>query len=47
MLTDAMMLRQRFDNTLGYVLEQAYLEGISYQRFARRRAMAKLSTGAE
>jgi len=42
MQSDALMLRQRLDNTLGYVLEEAYLEGISYQRFARRRAFAKM-----
>jgi thioredoxin-related protein len=40
--TDALMLRQRLNNALGYVLEKAYLEGISYQRFARRRALAKM-----
>lgn len=42
MQSDALMLRQRLDNTLGYVLEEAYLEGISYQRFARRRALARM-----
>lgn len=42
MQSDALMLRQRLDNTLGYVLEEAYLEGISYQRFARRRAIARM-----
>jgi hypothetical protein len=36
------MLRQRLDNTLGYVLEEAYVEGISYQRFARRRSIARM-----
>jgi hypothetical protein len=40
MQSDALMLRQRLDNTLAYVLEKAYTEGISYQRFARRRAIA-------
>lgn len=40
--SDALMLRQRLDNTLGYVLEEAYLEGISYQRFARRRSIARM-----
>lgn len=44
MLSDAMMLRQRLDNTLGYVLEKAYMEGISYQRFARRRALARMAS---
>lgn len=42
MKSDALMLRQRLDNTLGYVLEKAYLEGISYQRFARRRSIARM-----
>ena len=42
MRSDALMLRQRLDNTLGYVLEEAYLEGISYQRFARRRSIARM-----
>lgn len=32
MRSDAIMLRQRLDNTLGYVLEKAYLQGISYER---------------
>jgi hypothetical protein len=36
------MLRQRLDNTLGYVLGKAYLERISYQRFARRRAIQRM-----
>ncbi|MGB1110256.1 MAG: thioredoxin fold domain-containing protein [Gammaproteobacteria bacterium] len=38
MTTDAMMLHARLNNTLGYVLERAYEEGIRYQRFASRRA---------
>jgi thioredoxin-related protein len=42
MQSDALMLRQRLNNTLGYVLEEAYLEGISYQRFARRRSIARM-----
>ena len=46
MQSDAQMLRQRLDNTLGYVLEKAYLEGISYQRFARRRAIARTQPAA-
>jgi hypothetical protein len=36
------MLRQRLNNTLGYVLEKTYMEGISYQRFARRRSIARM-----
>ncbi|MGB5744315.1 MAG: thioredoxin fold domain-containing protein [Sedimenticolaceae bacterium] len=41
--TDAMMLEGRLDNTLGYVLERAYLEGINYQRFASRRAAERFA----
>jgi thioredoxin-related protein len=40
--SDALMLRQRLENTLGYVLERAYEDGISYQRFARRRSIARM-----
>ena len=41
--TDAMMLEGRLDNTLSYVLERAYREGINYQRFASRRTAARLA----
>jgi len=46
MLTDAFMMRGRLDNTLAYVLEEAYLEGINYQRFASRRRMARSRASA-
>jgi thioredoxin-related protein len=42
MQSDALMLRQRLNNTLSYVLEKAYTEGISFQRFARRRSIARM-----
>jgi thioredoxin-related protein len=37
--TDALVLRQRMQNSLYYVLERAYEKGWSYQRFARARAI--------
>ncbi|MGB0723171.1 MAG: thioredoxin fold domain-containing protein [Gammaproteobacteria bacterium] len=38
MLTDAMLLPIRLDNTLGFVLERAYEKGWNYQRFASMRS---------
>jgi thioredoxin-related protein len=46
LLTDAFMTRGRLDNTLAYVLEEAYLEGINYQRFTSRRRMARSRANA-
>lgn len=40
---DSLVLRQRMMNSLYYVLEKAYLKGMSYQRFARSRALEKLA----
>lgn len=39
--TDALVLKSRMLNSLGFVAERAYERGWTYQRFARSRAMAK------
>ena len=39
--TDAKVGRQRMENALGYVLTEAYSRGMTYQRFARNRAIEK------
>lgn len=38
--TDGLVLRQRMINSLHFVLDKAYQQGMTYQRFARARAMA-------
>jgi len=38
---DTLVLRQRMVNSLNYVLEKAYERGMSYQRFARTKALEK------
>lgn len=40
--TDTLVLRQRMRNSLLYVLERAYAQGMSYQRFARSKSLEKL-----
>jgi thioredoxin-related protein len=39
--TDALVLKSRMLNSLGFVTERAYEQGWTYQRFARSRAVAK------
>lgn len=39
--TDTLVLRQRMRNALRYVLERAYAQGITYQRFARTQALER------
>ncbi len=39
--TDAKVGRQRMENALGYVLTEAYSRGMTYQQFARNRAIEK------
>lgn len=39
--TDALVLEQRMMNALNYVLERAYQQGWTYQRFARSKAIAR------
>lgn len=39
--TDTLVLHQRMRNSLLYVLEHAYAEGMTYQRFARTKALEK------
>ncbi len=40
---DAVTYRQRMVNSLRYVLEEAYLRGITYQRYARERTAERLA----
>ena len=40
--TDALVMRQRMTNALGYTLERAYRKGWSYQRFARSKAQERM-----
>lgn len=42
--TDAMVLNQRMDNSLNYVLEKAYEMGWTYQRFARTKSIQRLNS---
>lgn len=46
MPSSALMLRQRLDNTLGDVLEKAYLEEMSYQRSTQPRSIARMQQEA-
>ena len=39
--TDALVLRNRMMNSLGFVLEKAYKKGWTYQRFARSKAIER------
>jgi len=39
--TDALVLEQRMMNSLSYVLERAYEQGWTYQRFARSKGIAR------
>jgi thioredoxin-related protein len=45
--TDALVLKSRMGNSLGFVLERAYEQGWTYQRFARSRAAARAAAGAQ
>ena len=45
--TDALILRQRMMNSLSYVLERAYEQGWSYQRFARTKGLEKRRDGTK
>jgi thioredoxin-related protein len=40
--TDALVLNQRMMNSLNFVIEQAYIKGWTYQRFARSKGAEKL-----
>jgi hypothetical protein len=40
--TDALVLNQRMMNSLNFVIEQAYMKGWTYQRFARSKGAEKL-----
>ncbi len=41
--TDALVIRQRMLNSIGYVLERAYEKNWTYQRFARAKGIEKIS----
>lgn len=43
--TDALVLRQRMMNSLGFVLERAYEKGWTYQRFARSKGLERHHRG--
>lgn len=45
--TDALVLKSRMLNSLGFVTERAYEKGWTYQRFARSRAVAKSAAARE
>lgn len=45
--TDALVLRQRMLNSLHYVLERAYDQDWTYQRFARARALERINKARE
>jgi len=47
MTSDALMLYGRLDNTLGFVLNRAYQEGMNYQTYARTAAIARAKARAE
>lgn len=40
--TDTLVLRQRMRNSLLYVLEHAYAQGMTYQRFARSKSLERM-----
>lgn len=40
--TDTLVLRQRMRNSLLFVLERAYAQGMTYQRFARSKGLEKM-----
>jgi hypothetical protein len=42
--TDSLVLKQRMDNSLQYVLEKAYAKGWTYQRFARTKSIERLKS---
>lgn len=42
---DSLSYRQRMLNSLGYVLDQAHLRDMSYQRYARERSLARARGG--
>jgi hypothetical protein len=39
---DSLVLRQRMERALLYVLEKAYLRGMTYQKFTRDKTIGKL-----
>jgi thioredoxin-related protein len=39
---DSLVLRQRMERALRYVLEKAYLQGKTYQQFTREKTIEKL-----
>ncbi|MGB5832488.1 MAG: thioredoxin fold domain-containing protein [Thiohalocapsa sp.] len=43
--TDALVLRNRMNNSIGYVTERAYDKGWNYQRYARSQALKKAAGG--
>lgn len=45
--TDALVLKSRMLNSLGFVAERAYDKGWTYQRYARSRAVAKSAAARE
>ena len=45
--TDALILRQRMMNSLSYVLERAYEQGWTYQRYARTKGLEKRRDSTE
>ncbi len=44
--TDALVLRQRMKNSLKFVLDKAYEQGMTYQRYARTRALEKFAAAS-
>jgi thioredoxin-related protein len=44
--TDALVLKSRMNNTIGFVTDRAYEQGWNYQRYARSQALKKAAAGA-
>ena len=42
---ESLVLRQRMERALLYVLEKAYLRGMTYQQFTREKTIEKLKAG--
>ena len=42
---DSLVLRQRMERAFLYLLEKAYLSGMTYQQFTRAKTIEKLQAG--
>ena len=45
--TDALVLKSRMNNVIGFVTDRAYEQGWNYQRYARSQALKKAAAGAQ